>query len=76
VGEAWLFPVHRLEADGYSVPRGSHGIVEKWWSSDAGRAAWVSWLPPASGSSGPILEEHLAETHTPLVIDKKWVQDA
>lgn len=65
--KAYAFPVHRLEADGYSVPRGSHGIVE-----DADRSLWsVRWFPPATGTSSGVNPDDLVEAGE-FLIPKAW----
>lgn len=71
--QVMVFKVHRLTQDGYSVPSGSHGIIED--EMYGGTHAWVRWLPPQSGGSGPILMGDLEETNTPLVIPLHWVTD-
>lgn len=51
-------PVVRLEADGYSVPRGSHGFIDE---------GAIRWLPPQTGMSSPIVQADLVEAGELLI---------
>lgn len=53
-----VYTVVRLVSYDYSVPNGSLGLVDE-QLQHMERAYAIRWLPPLSGTSVPVHEEHL-----------------
>lgn len=68
-----LFEVYELTEDGYSVPKGSFGYIESEDDLYEG-SAFVHWMAPQFGGSGPISKEHLKETGKPITIPYKTLR--
>jgi hypothetical protein len=68
--QVYAIPVFRLESDDYSAPRGSHGYVDE---QNSDNYVFIRWLPPHSGSSGPIQTTDL-EPAGELIIPKPLIE--